>query len=172
MPAPGAAPSPPEPGPSQASSSTETHELEQPCEESEPAGGLKPDFIDRQVETDTQDNVYVGTLTEAPRGAAAKAPMDCPDSSWRDVAGNDRASILRRLTNEQLADFARGMNVHELGFVDSSVGCATARQMKYIIDLNELAHEPLNTRAWRTIGAALLEIDRLKPIGEGVKRRR
>ena len=64
------------------------------------------------------------------------------------------------------------MNVHELGFVDSFVGCATARQLKYIVDLSELAHEPLHTRAFRTIGAASLEIDRLKPIVEGMRRRR
>ena len=153
-----------EPCSPQASSSTEAHEQEQPCEESEPAGGSKPALNDPE---DKQDSVDVGTQAEEP----GRAPRDAPDSFWKDVAGSDRAAVLRRLTNEQLANFARGMHVHEVGFVASFEGCATARQMRYIVDLCEWAGEPLNTQTFRTTSAASEEIDRPKPIVEGIRRR-
>ena len=91
---------------------------------------------------------------------------DAPDSLWKEVAGNDRAAVLRRLTNEQLADFASVMHVHEVGFVSSFEGCATARQLRCIVDLCEWACEPLNTQTFRTVSAASREIDRLKPIAD------
>ena len=157
------APSTPElePCSPQASSSTEAHEQD----ESEPASGSKPAINDDEKK---QDSVDAGSQADEP----GRAPMDAPDSFWNDVAGNDRSAVLRRLTNEQLADFARGMNVHEVGFVASFAGCATARQMRHIVDLCEWAAEPLNTKTFRTVSAASQEIDRLKLIMDGLRRRR
>ena len=97
------------------------------------------------------------------------------DSFWDNIA-NGRGRILRKLDKQQLATFASAVDVHLMHIPDglrgNFMGVATARQMQYIVDLSELARRPLDVRTFRSVGAASLEIDRLKPIVAGMRRRR
>ena len=155
-----------EPCSPEASSSTEAHEPE----ESEPASGSKPPFVDDEKKQDCADAASQ-VDDEKKRDCAdvasqADDPMHVPDSFWKDAVGSDRSAVLRRLTNEQLADFARGMNVHEFGFVASFTGCATAKHMRYIWDLCDYTGENMDTKTFCTVTAASHEIDRVKAIVE------